>query len=60
MLRIFCWFRIHGGSFTEGSATFPGLDGSNLATAADSVVAVIQYRLGVVRGYFTSFDYTMH
>lgn len=41
--------RIHGGSFTEGSATGPGLDGSALAAKANSIVAVIQYRLGVVR-----------
>ncbi len=42
----FMW--IHGGSFTSGSATGPGLDGSNLAAATQSVVAVIQYRLGAV------------
>lgn len=42
----FMW--IHGGSFTSGSATGPGLDGSELATATQSVVAVIQYRLGAV------------
>ena len=40
--------RIHGGSFTSGSATAPGLDGANLAVATNSIVAVIQYRLGVV------------
>lgn len=32
-----------------GSATGPGLDGSALALATDSIVAVIQYRLGAVR-----------
>ncbi|TFY71877.1 hypothetical protein EVG20_g1138 [Dentipellis fragilis] len=37
---------IHGGSFIMGSATDPGLDGSNLAKATGSIVAVIQYRLG--------------
>ena len=42
----FMW--IHGGSFTSGSATGPGLDGSQLATATQSIVAVIQYRLGAV------------
>ncbi|PIL24277.1 hypothetical protein GSI_14030 [Ganoderma sinense ZZ0214-1] len=42
----FMW--IHGGSFTSGSATGPGLDGSKLATATQSVVAVIQYRLGAL------------
>lgn len=31
-----------------GSATAPGLDGSALALATDSIVAVIQYRLGAV------------
>lgn len=40
--------RIHGGSFTGGSATGAGLDGSNLAVATNSIVAVVQYRLGVV------------
>ncbi|KAJ7627370.1 alpha/beta-hydrolase [Roridomyces roridus] len=39
---------IHGGSFDSGSATFPGLDGSNLAIATESIVAVIQYRLGAL------------
>lgn len=42
----FMW--IHGGSFTSGSATGPGLDGSKLATATQSVVVVIQYRLGAL------------
>ncbi|THH28826.1 hypothetical protein EUX98_g5362 [Antrodiella citrinella] len=42
---------IHGGSFVVGSATGPGLDGSNLAAATNSIVAVIQYRLGVL-GFF--------
>lgn len=40
--------RIHGGSFIIGSATGPGLDGSNLAIATNSIVAVVQYRLGAV------------
>ncbi|KAJ7508294.1 alpha/beta-hydrolase [Mycena galericulata] len=39
---------IHGGSFDSGSATFPGLDGSNLSIATGSIVAVIQYRLGAL------------
>ena len=50
-----CWIhllhsftRIHGGSFIAGSATAPGLDGSKLATATGSIVAVVQYRLGAV------------
>ena len=39
---------IHGGSFLTGSATGPGLDGANLAVATNSIVIVIQYRLGGV------------
>lgn len=49
--RLCCASRIHGGSFTSGSATAPGLDGSNLAAATNSIVAVVQYRLGVVGQY---------
>jgi len=47
--------RIPGGSFITGSATNTGLDGSNLAVATNSIVAVIQYRLGVVRDYLNKF-----
>ncbi|KAH9928173.1 Alpha/Beta hydrolase protein [Fomitopsis serialis] len=39
---------IHGGSFISGSATGAGLDGSALAAATESIVAVIQYRLGAL------------
>ncbi|KAJ7137788.1 Alpha/Beta hydrolase protein [Mycena epipterygia] len=39
---------IHGGSFIAGSATAPGLDGSKLAIATNSIVAVMQYRLGAL------------
>ncbi|KAG1903856.1 Carboxylesterase [Suillus fuscotomentosus] len=39
---------VHGGSFMVGSATDPGLNGSALALATDSIVAVIQYRLGAL------------
>ncbi|KAJ7818329.1 alpha/beta-hydrolase [Mycena olivaceomarginata] len=39
---------IHGGSFDSGSATDPALDGSKLAIATQSIVAVIQYRLGAL------------
>ncbi|KAJ3569960.1 hypothetical protein NP233_g4720 [Leucocoprinus birnbaumii] len=39
---------IHGGSFITGSATAAGLDGSKLAIATNSIVAVIQYRLGAL------------
>ncbi|KAK7694022.1 hypothetical protein QCA50_003598 [Cerrena zonata] len=42
---------IHGGSFTQGSASAPGLDGSKLAAATNSIVAVIQYRLGILGLY---------
>ena len=45
---LFTIIRIHGGSFIVGSATDPGLDGSKLALATNSIVAVIQYRLGTV------------
>lgn len=38
----------HGGSFIAGSATDPALDGSNLAVGTNSIVVVVQYRLGVV------------
>ncbi|KAG7448210.1 alpha/beta-hydrolase [Guyanagaster necrorhizus] len=37
---------VHGGSFITGSASDEGLDGSNLASTTNSIVAVIQYRLG--------------
>lgn len=40
--------RIHGGSFIVGGASAAGLDGSTLALATNSIVAVIQYRLGAV------------
>ncbi|KIY42927.1 alpha/beta-hydrolase [Fistulina hepatica ATCC 64428] len=39
---------IHGGSFVIGSATQAGLDGSDLAVATDSIVVVLQYRLGAL------------
>lgn len=39
---------IHGGSFIIGSAADPALDGSNLAAATNSIVAVVQYRLGTL------------
>lgn len=39
---------IHGGSSVTGSATALGLDGSKLALETNSIVAVIQYRLGAV------------
>lgn len=37
-----------------GSATDPGLNGSALALATDSIVAVIQYRLGAVSVFTVS------
>jgi carboxylesterase type B len=51
----FMW--IHGGSFIVGSATDPGLDGSALAIATHSIVAVVQYRLGVF-GFLSPFGPT--
>ena len=36
--------RIHGGSFTQGSASQPGLDASLLAMKSKMVVVVVQYR----------------
>ena len=42
------FLRIHGGSFIVGSATDPATDGSKLALATNSIVAVMQYRLGAV------------
>ncbi|KAK8861641.1 hypothetical protein IAR55_002464 [Kwoniella newhampshirensis] len=45
-LPVFVW--IHGGSFTAGSASTPGLDGSKLATKGNMIVVVLQYRLGVL------------
>lgn len=42
--------RIHGGSFTSGSASAPGLVGSKLATEGNIITIVLQYRLGVL-GY---------
>lgn len=42
------FFRIHGGSFTGGSASDPAINGANLAAATQSIVAVVQYRLGGV------------
>jgi len=44
----FFLFRIHGGSFTSGSASDPTINGANLAAATQSIVAVVQYRLGAV------------
>ena len=50
-------YRIHGGSFIVGSATAPGLDGSNLAIATNSIVAVVQYRLGAVSMTFRNLSH---
>jgi len=41
---------IHGGSYRIGSASDPGLDGSYFAQATNSIVVVVQYRLGIL-GY---------
>lgn len=40
------WF--HGGSLIVGGANDPAIEGSRLALATQSIVAVIQYRLGVL------------
>ncbi|WWC88083.1 uncharacterized protein L201_002987 [Kwoniella dendrophila CBS 6074] len=45
-LPVFVW--IHGGSFTAGSASAPGLDGSKLAVKGNMIVVALQYRLGVL------------
>lgn len=37
---------IHGGSFTHGRSTSPGLEGSDLAAVTNMVVVTINYRLG--------------
>lgn len=39
---------VHGGSFIVGSASGSGLDGAALARATNSIVVVVQYRLGVL------------
>ncbi|TFK38938.1 alpha/beta-hydrolase [Crucibulum laeve] len=39
---------VHGGSFILGSGSAPGLDGSKLAIATGSIIAVVQYRLGAL------------
>lgn len=49
-LPISLCIRIHGGSFIEGGASNPGLDGSKLANSTGAIVAVVQYRLGAVSG----------
>lgn len=54
MVTVICFGRVHGGSFMVGSATNPGLDGSALALATDSIIAVIQYRLGAVSAFTAS------
>lgn len=41
---------IHGGSFKDGGASDPAIDGSKLAQATGSIVVVVQYRLGIL-GY---------
>jgi len=50
MCSVF-FFRIHGGSFMSGSASDPLFNGANLAAATQSIVAVVQYRLGGVGVY---------
>ncbi|WWC60394.1 uncharacterized protein I303_102966 [Kwoniella dejecticola CBS 10117] len=45
-LPVLVW--IHGGSYTAGSASAPGLGGSKLAVKGNMIVIVLQYRLGVL------------
>ncbi|KZS89997.1 alpha/beta-hydrolase [Sistotremastrum niveocremeum HHB9708] len=45
-LPVILW--VHGGSFIAGSASDPALDGTSLAASTNSIVAVVQYRLGAV------------
>lgn len=45
----FFFLRIPGGSFKSGSASDPSINGANLASATQSIVAVVQSRLGGVR-----------
>lgn len=47
-LPILVW--IPGGSYRSGSVSSPGLDGSNFAQSTNSIVIVVQYRLGIL-GY---------
>lgn len=46
------FIRIHGGSFVIGSASDPTIDGSALAEATNSIIVVIQYRLGAVGAFY--------
>ncbi|KAG8929505.1 hypothetical protein FRC03_011705 [Tulasnella sp. 419] len=43
---IYTW--LHGGSLLFGSANDPEIDGSKLALSMNSIVAVVQYRLGAL------------
>ncbi|EPQ30525.1 uncharacterized protein PFL1_02051 [Pseudozyma flocculosa PF-1] len=48
-LPVLVW--IHGGSFTSGSSTASGLDGSKFASEGNVLVVFVQYRLGAF-GFF--------
>ncbi|CAG8632818.1 14576_t:CDS:2, partial [Acaulospora colombiana] len=52
---VLVWF--HGGSYREGSASDPAIEGSNLAKATGSIVVVVQYRLGIL-GYLPPSAYS--
>ena len=49
LLTCYLVLRFHHGSLIIGGGNDPATEGSKLALATSSIVAVIQYRLGVVR-----------
>lgn len=54
-LPVIVW--VHGGSFSSGASTAPGLDGSWLASQNNIIVVTIQYRLGMF-GFFSPSAFT--
>jgi len=52
--------RFHHGSLIIGGGNDPATDGSKLALATSSIVAVIQYRLGVVSLRRSSLSHRVH
>jgi para-nitrobenzyl esterase len=49
-LPVYFW--IHGGGNSEGTASYEGYNGSNIAGKSDMVVVTVNYRLGPL-GWFT-------